>query len=139
MRLDGFDLATALLIGGVLHFGILLAAALVPLKLNWGRELAGLSALTRQLIWTHGGFIVLTIIGFGTLTLATAGDLATGEPLARAVCGLIAVFWSVRIAVGLAVFELDPILTSPLLRFGERALMATFAYLAAVYGVAALA
>jgi hypothetical protein len=52
-------------IGGILHFGILLASAAVPQVLDWKGSLAKLDGLTRQLVWVHGIFIVLVIIGFG--------------------------------------------------------------------------
>jgi hypothetical protein len=39
-----------ILIGGVLHFGILLASALTPRVLDWRRELTKLEPLTRQLV-----------------------------------------------------------------------------------------
>ena len=47
-------LETLLLLAGVCHFGILLASAMVPGVLNWRRELAPLSPLSRHVIWTHG-------------------------------------------------------------------------------------
>jgi hypothetical protein len=39
------------------------------------------------------------IISFGVLTLAHANELASGAPLARAVCAMIAIFWLARLAV----------------------------------------
>ena len=65
-------LTTLLCIGGLMHFGILIASALVPRVLDWRSELRKLNPLTRQLVWVHGVFIVLTIIA-----LIMAGEVLT--------------------------------------------------------------
>ncbi|HZZ72509.1 MAG TPA: hypothetical protein VFE24_09660, partial [Pirellulales bacterium] len=83
-------LPSFIFLSGILHFGTLLASAKVPQVLDWKGELAKLDRLFRQLVWVHGIFIVLTIIGFGMLTLFLSQELASGEALARAVCGFIA-------------------------------------------------
>src|SRR3954463_16829084 len=112
------NLALLILIGGMLHFGILIASALVPQVLNWKVELVKLTPLSRQLVWVHGAFIVLVIVGFGTLAVGVPGELASGSMLARAVCLLIAMFWAARLAVQIFVFDARPYLKSPLLTLG---------------------
>jgi hypothetical protein len=126
-----------ILIGGVLHFGILIASGLVPGVLNWRSELARLSPLSRQLVWVHGAFIVLVIGGFGALSLTLPAELVTGSALARAVCSFIAIFWAVRLAIQFVVFDAKPYLTSRLLWLGYNALTAVFAYQVVVYSIAA--
>ena len=128
-----------IVVGGVLHFGILLASAAVPQVLDWRTSLGKLDRLSRQLVWVHGAFIVLVILGFGVLSLLFAGELSAGSPLARAVCGFIAVFWTTRLAVQFFVFDATPYLGSGLLRFGYHGLTAIFLYHAVVYSVVALA
>lgn len=125
-------------IAGALHFGILLASGLVPQVLDWRRELQKLDPLSRQLVWVHGAFIVLVIIGFGTLSVALPGQLATGSVLARAVCGFIATFWAARVALQYTVFNAEPYLRAPWLRLGYHSLTAVFLFQIAVYGLAAL-
>lgn len=132
------DLKLLILIGGVLHFGILLASACVPGVLDWRKELAKLAPLSRQLVWVHGAFIVLVIVGFGLLSVSAPGDLAAGTLLARGVCLFVAIFWSARLAVQFFVFDAKPYIKNALLRVGCHGLTAVFAYLAMVYGVAAL-
>ena len=123
---------------GVLHFTILIASALVPRIFDWRRELALLSPFLRRLFWVYGGFIVLTIIGFGTITLLNASALAGGSALARMVCGFIAVFWLARLAVQFFVFDPRPYLTHWILKAGYHGLTLVFLFLVAVYGWAAL-
>jgi hypothetical protein len=127
-----------IVIGGVLHFGILLASAAVPRVLDWRAALGGLDRLSRQLVWVHGAFIVLVIVGFGVLSLLCAGELSGGSPLGRAVCAFVAVFWSARLMVQFFVFDATPYLRSALLRAGYHGLTAVFLYHAVVYSVAAL-
>src|SRR3954463_3730985 len=99
------NLVPYILFGGLLHFGILIASALVPRVLNWRADLAKLAPLSQQLVWVHGAFIVLIIVGFGTLSVAMPGELASGSVLARGVCLLIAFFWACRLAVQFLVFD----------------------------------
>lgn len=132
------NLPLLILIGGVLHFGILLASALTPRVLGWRQELTKLDPLTRQLVWVHGAFIVLVIIGFGVLSVALPKELAAGTWLARAVCGFIALFWLTRLAVQFFVFDAREYLTSAWLKLGYHGLTCVFAYHAVVYSMAAL-
>ncbi|HUG93725.1 MAG TPA: hypothetical protein VML55_23040 [Planctomycetaceae bacterium] len=124
--------------GGVLHFGILLASALVPKVLDWKSSLQRLDALSRQLVWVHGAFIVLVIVGFGTLSALFAAELAAGTPLARAVCGFIAVFWGARLLVQFFVFDAGPHMKTGWLRAGYHTLTLVFAYHVVVYSATAL-
>ena len=132
-------LAILILIGGFLHFGVLIASALVPQVLDWRDELARVSKLTRQLVWTHGAFIVLTIIAFGVLSIANASSLTSGDPLARSLAGFISVFWGARLVLQYTWFDARAYLTTPVLRIGYHGLTFVFAYFTAVYGWAALA
>lgn len=132
------NLATLILIGGVLHFGLLLASASVPRVLDWGRELGKLDPLSRQLVWVHGAFIVLIIIGFGAVSVGLHNELAGGSLLARAVCAFIALFWAARLVVQFFVFDAKPYLRSALLKMGYNGLTVVFVYFAAVYGMAAV-
>ncbi len=122
------NLPTLIFISGVLHFGTLIASAAVPHVLDWKGELRKLDGLSRQLIWVHGLFIVLTIIGFGMLTSFFSSDLAAGTPLARAVCGFIAFFWGARLLVQFFIFDARPFLKSAFLKLGYHCLTLVFFY-----------
>jgi hypothetical protein len=129
---------TLLRIGGVIQLGILTASALVPGKLKWRADLASLPALSRQLIWVHGGYIVLTIAAMGLLSVCEAAQLAEGSLLARSVCAFVAVFWSVRLAIQFVLFDGRPYLVNPFLKLGYHALTMAFACLSAIYAWVAL-
>jgi hypothetical protein len=127
-----------LLIGGLLHFVILIASALTPRVLDWRENLATLHPFLRRLFWVYGCFIVLTIVSFGTLTLACANELAAGDALARAVCAMIAIFWLARLVVQFFVFDARPFLTTAFRRVGYQGLTLLFLALVFIYGAGAL-
>jgi hypothetical protein len=133
------NLQLLITIGGVLHLGILIASALVPGALEWKRELAKLQPLSRQLVWVHGAFIVLTIVGFGLISLLAPRELASGTTLARAFCAFVAIFWLARLGVQLVVFDAGPMLTKTYLKLGYHGLTIVFLALVVIYGIAALA
>jgi hypothetical protein len=123
--------------GGILHFGILLASAMVPKVLDWKGSLEKLDGLFRQLVWVHGAFIVLVIIGFGVLSVVLAGDLASGSPLARGMCLFISLFWAARLVVQFLVFDAKPYLKTTLLKAGYHGLTIVFIYITLIYALAA--
>lgn len=134
MRLEQF-----LWIAGVLHLLIPIASALVPSVLDWRTELRKLTTLTRQLVWVHGVFIVLVILGFGALTLVNASELSSGTTLARSCCGFIALFWAARLSLQFVLFDPTPHFKHAILRVGHHSLTLMFGYFALVYGWAAIA
>ncbi len=86
--------------------------------------------------WTYGGYVVLSIVAFGLISLTNAAELAARTPLARWFCGYVFVFWAVRLALQF-VFDVRPHLTAWWLKAGYAALTVIFAYLTVVYGWAA--
>jgi hypothetical protein len=130
-------LATLIRIGGLLHFGILIASALVPQVLDWRAELRKLQPLSRQLVWVHGVFIVLTIIALGAIATFNAPILAAGGLLASSVCAFIAIFWLARLSLQFFLFYASAYLTNPLIKLGYHGLTFVFAYLAIVFTWAA--
>ncbi|MBM4072895.1 MAG: hypothetical protein FJ271_28800 [Planctomycetes bacterium] len=104
-------LTTMIFSAGLVHFGVLTAAALVPSRLKWHEQLNKLPRLQRQMYWVYGGYVVLAIVAFGTISVFLAAELASGSPLARALCGYIAIFWGIRVALQ-GVFDVKPHLTA---------------------------
>jgi hypothetical protein len=132
------DLLTRLLFtAGVAQFGILLASALVPLRLNWRTELVSLSRLHRQMYWVYGGYVVMAIVAFGLISVLNARELASGSGLARGLCAYIAVFWGIRVVLQ-GVFDVKAHLTAWWLKAGYFVLTVLFATLTLVYAWAAV-
>ena len=127
-----------LVIGGLLHFAVLVASSLTPRVLEWRTNLATLPPFLRRLFWIYGCFIVLVIASFGVLTLLHADELASGAALPRSVCAMIGLFWLARLGVQFFVFDPRPFLTTPFLRLGYHGLTLLFTALVFIYGCAAL-
>jgi hypothetical protein len=132
------NLTTFIRIAGLLHFGILIAGVLTPQVLDWRGELRKLDPMSRHIIWVHGLFIMLTIIGFGLIATTCAPTLASGIGLARALCALIAIFWAIRLVIQFVLFEPGPLLSTPLLRLGYHGLTIVFFYFSLTFGWAAI-
>ncbi|CAN5634724.1 hypothetical protein BH11PLA2_BH11PLA2_25080 [soil metagenome] len=130
-------LADLLRLTGLLQLSVLIASSLVPLRLNWKRDLASLPTLHRQMYWTYGGYVVLGIVALGTISLACADELAAGSRLARAFCLYGAIFWGVRLCLQ-AVFDVKAHLTAWWLRLGYHTLTLLFLSFTGVYLYAAL-
>jgi hypothetical protein len=90
---------------GAAHFLVLFASVQVPYRLEWKTDLAQLMPFNRKLLWVQGGFTVLTIIAFGTLTLMLHQELLRGDRAALALAGFIGLYWTARIIVDASYFS----------------------------------
>lgn len=131
-------LQNLLLLAGIGHFGILTASALVPFVLDWKTAMKPLPPFLRTLFWVYGAFIVLTIIGLGTLTLFFSKEMAAGDPVARGLAAFTAVFWGARLFVQLFIFDVRVYLTNLWLKLGDHLLTVLFVFFTTVYTLAAL-
>jgi hypothetical protein len=100
-----FDLI--LWLAGAGHFVILIASSQVPSRLRWKEDLAQLLPFNRKLLWVQGGFTVLTIIAFGTLTFALHREFLTGDRAAMGLACFIGSYWTIRILVDAFYFSHD--------------------------------
>ncbi len=90
---------------GAGHFLILAASFQVPSRLRWKQDLAKLLPFNRKMLWVQSGFTVLTIIAFGTLTLALHEELLHGDRAANGLACFIATYWTARILVDVFYFS----------------------------------
>jgi len=130
------DLSHAIFWAGIGQFSVLVASALVPVRLEWKKRLAPLPPLVRQLFWIYGGYIVFTIISLGAICSVYAEDLAEGTPLARCLCGYAALFWGIRLALQ-PLLAARPFLTTGWLRAGYHVLTLLFTGFTLIFGWAA--
>lgn len=120
------------------YVGLLAAGLLMPGVVGLRENLQLLPPFIRQLFWVYYGFIAMSLICFGLATFFLADQLASGTPLARAVCGFLALFWTARFVVGTFVFDLRPYLTNRWRRVGLAAANLVFTGLPIVYAWMAL-
>lgn len=126
-------LTLLLQIAGLLHLGLLCAGLMMPRAVHLHEHLAKLPPFIRRLFLVYYSFIAMLLVGFGLITFFCAEALASGSPLARAMCGLLIVFWSMRLVAAAFVFDVRPYLTSWILRAGYQATNLVFLYLLGVY------
>ena len=126
-----------IVIAGVGQLGVLIASALVPFRLDWRHNLQTLSKLHRQMYWTYGGYVALSIAAFALLSILNARELAGGSGIARGLSAYIAVFWGIRLGLQ-TVFDVKAHLTAWWLKAGYVALTVMFAGFTVVYACAAL-
>lgn len=123
--------SAALWLAGIGHFCVLIASFQVPAKLRWKEDLHKLTSFNRKLMWVHGGFAVLTIIAFGTLTLALHDEMLRGDRAALGLALFIGVYWALRIAVDFFYYEHKDWPSGRSFLFGHILLTSLFVYLAA--------
>ena len=123
--------STALWLAGVGHFCVLIASFQVPSKLRWKEDLQKLTAFNRKLMWVHGGFTVLTIVAFGTLTLALHAEMLRGDRAALGVALFIGIYWALRIVVDFSYYEHKDWPAGRGFVLGHILLTSAFAFLAA--------
>jgi alginate O-acetyltransferase complex protein AlgI len=123
--------SAALWLAGIGHFCVLIASFQVPAKLRWKEDLRKLTSFNRKLMWVHGGFAVLTIIAFGTLTLALHDEMLRGDRAALGLALFIGVYWALRISVDFFYYDHTDWPRGRGFVFGHILLTSLFAYLAA--------
>jgi hypothetical protein len=132
-------LVTALQLAGLMYLGLIAAGAMMPRAVNLRYYVAALPPFIHRLFWVYYSFIAFFLVSFGTLSFFFAPELASGTVLARAICGFLAVFWTIRLLVAAFVFDVSPYLTSKIRKAGYHATNVVFAFLPAIYGWGALA
>jgi hypothetical protein len=123
--------STALWLAGIGHFCVLIASFQVPARLGWKEDLQKLTSFNRKLMWVHGGFAVLTIIAFGTLTLALHAEMLRGDRAALGLALFIGMYWALRIAVDFIYYDHKDWPRGGIFMTGHILLTSLFAYLAA--------
>ena len=124
-------------LAGGFHFVTLGLACFTPIPPDWEKNLAALPSIHRRFAIAQNISIGATIAVLGLLSLGFAPDLVAGSPLARAICGITALFWGGRLAV-LPWLGVGPALATPLLRAGYGALLVECLAYALAYGYLAL-
>jgi hypothetical protein len=120
-------------LAGAFHFVTLVLACFTPIPPDWEKNLATLPPIHRRFALAQNVSIGATIAVLGILSLFFAPHLVASTALARAVCAITALFWGGRLCV-LPWLGVKPALTTPLLKFGYRLLLAECAIYAGAYG-----
>jgi hypothetical protein len=120
-------------IAAVLHLGLLWAGATMPRAVGLSAHLAALPSFHRRLFLVYFAFLALILASFGLLTFLFAGPMAAGDPVARGLCVVMAVFWIARLVVAALVLDVRPYLDGFFLRLGYIGTNVVFIYFTALY------
>ena len=111
----------------------LVLACFTPIPPDWEKNLVALPPIHRRFALAQNFSIGATIATLDLLSMFLAPELVSGTPLARAICGITALFWGGR-ALILPWLGVRPTLTTPLLRLGFTLLIAECVTYATAYG-----
>lgn len=127
------NLILLLKLAALTHFGLIAAGLLMPGATGLWTHVATLPPFARALFKTYYAFIGLCLLSFGLGSWFLAEELASGAPLARAVCGFLACFWAIRLIAAVWVLDVRPYLTNSWWRLGYQATNVVFGALPFVY------
>ena len=94
-----------ILLAGAAHFGLVAVGTQVPRVFRWNEDLARLAPANRRLFWVYGIFIVMANVGFGSLSLAYASEIAAGRGMAGGFALFAGLYWAARLAVQYLAFD----------------------------------
>jgi hypothetical protein len=120
------------------YLGLIAAGLIMPGVTGLWAETTKLSPFARGLFRTYYAFIGLCLVSFGAGSWIYASELVSGSTLARAVCGFLALFWTIRLAAAIWVLDVRPYLTTVWWRLGYHATNVIFSTLPFLYGWLAL-
>jgi hypothetical protein len=130
-------LKTAVVVAGIGQLVIVVGSLAIPRVLQWSDDVAKLRPLTRQVFWTYAGYIWVTNLCFGLLSVGAPASLIDGSPLAAAVSGFIALYWGARVVIQFAYFDRSAAPSGLQFRFAEILLVSLFAFFTVTYACAA--
>jgi hypothetical protein len=125
-------LELALKFAALTHLGLIAAGALMPRATGLWKECARLPAFPRTLFRVYYAFIGLCLVSFGLGSWVFAGELASGTPFARALCGFLAAFWTIRLIAAL-LLDVKPYLVNRWWRLGYALTNVVFTTLPFIY------
>ncbi len=132
-------LRVALQVVGILQIALCAGSLLIPKLLDWKGELLKVKPLIRQIFWTYAGYILITNLCFGLLSVLAPDSLLDRSVLAICVSGYIAVYWITRILIQFFYFDRKSAPEGAIYKLGEIALVVLFIFLSVCYSLVFLA
>jgi hypothetical protein len=120
------------------HLGLIAAGLLMPKVTGVWIDAKKMSPFAQGLFRTYYLFIGLCLVSFGLGSWIFATELASGTTLARAVCGFLALFWTIRLAAAIWILDVNPYLTDIWRKVGYQLTNIVFGSLPFLYAWLAL-
>lgn len=115
------------------YLGLIAAGLLMPKVTGVWIDAKKMSPFAQGLFRTYYLFIGLCLVSFGLGSWFYAAELASGTPLARAVCGFLALFWTIRLAAAIWILDVKPYLTDTWRKVGYQLTNIVFGSLPFLY------
>ena len=115
------------------YFGLIAAGLLMPKVTGVWIDAKKMSPFGQGLFRTYYLFIGLCLVSFGLGSWFYAAELVSGTPLARAVCGFLAVFWLIRLIAAIWILDVRPYLTDTWRKVGYQLMNIVFGSLPFFY------
>ena len=84
---------------------LVIGSLLIPKVLQGRRQLSPLNPLLRQVFWIYAGYILVTNLGMGLVSVLMPEALLDGSRLALAVTSYIAIYWIARLMIQFTCFD----------------------------------
>lgn len=130
------NIRIAVLLAGIFQLILVVASAAIPHCLGWKGALKVLPTLMQQIYWTYAAYILCMHLFFGLISTFGTGLLLDGTPQSAILCGLMVVWWGVRIMLQFFCFDRKGIPKSRFNSLAEVLLVALFLYLTLTYSSA---
>jgi hypothetical protein len=122
-------------VSGAVQLAIGLANLPLASRLQYRKNLAGASAIVREVFYVHTAYIVLVVLGFAALSLLFPAELAGGQPLGRFLSAFLAIFWLLRVPIQLFYYPAEIRRQN---RLADVIFTVAFVFLAIIFGLAAI-
>ena len=122
-------------VAGAVQIAIALANIPLAYRLEYGRNLAGASAIVRRIFFVHAAYVVYIVFGLAALSLAFTAELASGRGIGRFLSGFMAIFWGLRVPIQLMYYPAEVRKQN---RLADVVLIVAFGFLAIIFLIATL-
>ena len=129
------NLSSLIFLAGIGQIALVLGSLAIPKILRWKVELNKVQPLIKQIFWTYAGYILVTNLCFGLVSVFADKALIDKSFLATAVTGFICLYWLSRIIIQFFYFDRKSFPMGKILLAGEIILIALFVFLTIVYGI----
>ena len=123
---------------GIAHIMLCLGSLYIPKALQWRTHLRVLQPLLRQMFWTYAGYILVTNLSFGIVSILGSEELLAKSFLARSVTVFISVYWFARIGIQFFYFDRSHAPKGMMYTIAEILLVSLFVIFSLTYFVAFL-
>ena len=121
-------------LAGLAQIFLVAGSLAIPKILKWQEQLKNVQPLIKQIFWTYAGYILVTNLCFGLISVLAPEALVDKSVLATSLTGFITLYWFSRLMIQFFYFDRQSFPDGKLLLIGEVLLVALFVLLTIIYG-----